>query len=294
MSTYSIKDIEQLSGIKAHTIRIWEQRYNFVKPKRTDTNIRYYDDEDLKLLLNISLLKDNGHKISKLSKMRIDDLNMEVQKITEQHTGYHEQIQALTVSMIELNEHKFEKILSNNILRNGLEATLLNIINPFFSKIGILWQTGAISPAHEHFISNLVRQKIIVAIDGLASDVTSSKYSFLLFLPEGELHEISLLASSYFIQSNNHKVFYLGQNLPFDDLVKIYNVHNTTHIMSVFTSCPLGKNIQGYINKLSDSFPHAEILLSGFQLIGNDYTYPENSTLFQKMEDLLQYLTELK
>lgn len=290
MSTYSIKDIEQLSGIKAHTIRIWEQRYNFLKPKRTDTNIRFYDDHDLKLILNISLLKDHGHKISKISKMAYADLSKEVQKITDKRSDQSEQIQALTLAMLDLDEERFEKIVSTNILRSGFEKTILSVISPFFTRIGVLWQTGAITPAHEHFISNLIRQKIIVAIDGQLGANTATHETFMLFLPEGELHEITLLFSSYIIKSKSHKVIYLGQNLPFSDLKEVYSVHNPRYLVSVFTSYPQSDKVQQYIYKLSDSFKESIILLSGFQLVGNDYDYPENVKILNKLEDLVFFL----
>jgi DNA-binding transcriptional MerR regulator len=155
VSNYSIKDLEQLSGIKAHTLRIWEQRYNLLCPKRTDTNIRYYDDQDLKLILNVALLNDNGFKISKIASMEPSEMREEVMKLTERTLTHDDQIHALTISMIEMDEDRFDKILSTNILKLGFEQTMMNIIYPFMSKIGVLWQTGAINPAQEHFISNL-------------------------------------------------------------------------------------------------------------------------------------------
>ncbi len=292
VSNYSIRDIEQLSGIKAHTIRIWEQRYNFIEPKRTETNIRFYNDEDLKLILNISLLKENGFKISRISKMASEDLKEEVQRITDRKIGQSEQIQALTIAMLELDENRFEKIITTNILQIGFERTVLLIIVPFFKKVGILWQTGAITPAHEHFISNLTRQKIIVAIDGQVIDRITDK-KFLLFLPEGELHEISLLISSYLIKTKNHKVIYLGQNLPFKDLKEVYQIHQPQYLLSVFTSYPYTNDVQSYINKLSESFPKSTIFLTGLQLIGNDFQLPKNIRLLNKLEDLITFLDDI-
>ncbi len=193
MSSYSIKDLEQLSGIKAHTLRIWEQRYNFIIPKRTDTNIRYYDDKDLKLILNVSLLRENGYKISKIADMDQEQIAGAVLEITEKNFSFSDQIHSLVLAMIDLDEERFEKIMSTNILQTGFENTMLSIIFPFLSKIGVLWQTGSITPAQEHFISNLIRQKLIVAIDGCYVPSKEINNKYLLFLPEGELHEISLL-----------------------------------------------------------------------------------------------------
>lgn len=294
MCVYSIKDLEHLSGIKAHTLRIWEQRYSFIKPKRTDTNIRYYSDEDLKLVLNISLLKNNGHKISKIAKMSENDIADEVYKITEKKLTYSEQIHALTISMVELNENRFEKIMATNILQLGFERTMVNIIFPFLHRIGVLWQTGAINPAHEHFITNLVRQKLLVAIDGQFEDYSDTAKKFMLFLPDGELHEISLLFANYLIKARKNKTIYLGQSMPLGDLKEIYSKHKPEFLFSVITNSPSQDRIQEYINQLSEAFPESDILLTGFQVIGQDLTEPENVHFLNKMDDLVSVIEEIK
>lgn len=289
MTHYSIKEIEQISGIKAHTLRIWEQRYNFINPKRTETNIRYYNDEDLKLLLNISLLKDNGHKISRICDMAADDLQIEVRRLMENKMGFPEQIQGLTLAMLDLDEDRFEKILSTSILQIGFERTMMNLINPFFHKIGILWQTGAITSGQEHFISNLVRQKLVVAIDGQL--INSAKYNkkYLLFLPENELHEISLLFSTYILRSRNNKVIYIGQNVPYLDLLKIYENHQPDCILTVMTTYPPADEVKTFIEELSGSFQNAQILISGHQVIDQNLALPDNVVLLHKLQDLIDY-----
>jgi len=292
VSTYSIKDLEQLSGIKAHTLRIWEQRYDFIKPKRTDTNIRYYDDRDLKLILNVSLLKENGHKISKISKMPYDDMQTEVIKLTEKKLSYPEQIHSLTLAMIDHDEERFEKIMSTIILQLGFQMAMIKVIYPFLIKIGILWQTGAISPSQEHFISNLIRQKIIVAIDGLFIPTTDYKKKYLLFLPEGELHELSLLFSSYIIKSRKNKVIYIGQSTPFEDIIKIYNQLKPDYLLTVLTTHPQPCELQPYINKLSQTFHNSQILISGRQLLGADFDSGKNMVLLSKLEDLIDFVDE--
>ncbi len=289
MTHYSIKEIEQISGIKAHTLRIWEQRYNFINPKRTETNIRYYNDEDLKLLLNISLLKDNGHKISRICCMQTDDLQLEVRRLMENKMGFPEQIQGLTLAMLDLDEDRFEKILSTNILQIGFERTMMNLIYPFFQKIGILWQTGAITSGQEHFISNLVRQKLVVAIDGQLINSANYNKKYLLFLPENELHEISLLFSSYILRSRNNKVIYIGQNVPYLDLLKIYENHRPDCLLTVMTTYPPMDEVKAYIDELSDTFQNAQILISGHQVIRHDPTLPENVVLLHKLQDLIDY-----
>ena len=291
MSTYSIKDLEQLSGIKAHTLRIWEQRYNLLNPKRTDTNIRFYDDLDLKLILNVALLNDNGYKISKIASMDDKEMRAEVMKLTDRTLTHDDQIHALTICMIEMDEERFDKVLSTNILKLGFEQTMMNIVYPFMSKIGVLWQTGAINPAHEHFISNLVRQKLIVAIDGQV--VSGDGKKFLLFLPEGELHEISLLFASFLIKSKGNKVIYLGQNTPYDDLITVYNIHRPDYMMTVITTSPTSENAQEYLNLLAKNFSKTQILVTGYQVIGQDLVLPPNVMLMTLIRDIKVLLDEL-
>jgi len=292
VSTYSIKDLEQLSGIKAHTLRVWEQRYNLLSPKRTDTNIRFYDDDDLKLILNVALLNDNGFKISKIASMERTDMREEVMKLTERSLTHDDQIHALTICMIEMDEERFEKILSTNILKIGFEQTMVNIIYPFMSKIGVLWQTGAVNPAQEHFISNLVRQKLIVAIDG---QILSSKgKKFLLFLPEGELHEISILFASYMIKNKGHKIVYLGQNTPNEDLSQVYDIHRPDYLMTVITTSPSSEHAQEYLYALAERFSEAKILVTGYQVIGQDLIFPSNMRQLNYIRDINEFLEEME
>ena len=180
MAVYSIKDLEKLCGIKAHTIRIWEQRYGLIKPKRTKTNIRYYMDADLKLLLNIALLNRNGTKISKIASMSEMEIAEKVATISEIDFEGGAQLDALTLSMIEMDEVKFDRILTTNIRQLGFEKTMLEVIYPFLDKLSLLWLTGSINPAQENFISNLIRQKIIVAIDNESFSVKRNNNKFLI------------------------------------------------------------------------------------------------------------------
>lgn len=293
MSTYSIKDLEQLSGIKAHTLRIWEQRYQFILPKRTETNIRYYDGKDLKLVLNIALLKENGYKISKIAGMSEEEMNNEVLRLTEKNLRYPDQIHALTLAMIDLDEDRFEKIMATNILKLGFESTMINVIYPFLSKIGVLWQTGAINPSQEHFISNLIRQKLIVAIDGQFVSNEESQHKYLLYLPEGELHELTLLFLCYIIKARRNKVVYFGQNLPFDDLKSIFEVHNPDYILTIITTSPPAGEVKDYVQKLSQTFPEAEVLLSGYQVIGQKIKSKDNVKVFTRIDHITQFVEEM-
>ncbi len=288
MNSYSIKDLEQLSGIKAHTLRIWEQRYSIISPNRTDTNIRTYDDQDLKLVLNISLLKDHGYKISEISKLSVEDMAHEVLKISAKPLNYPDQIQALTLSMIDLDEGRFDEIIKANILQFGFENTMMNIIYPFLSRIGILWVTGSIGSAQEHFITNLIRQKLIAAIDALGNKSASTGKTFVLFLPEGEFHEISLLFANYIVRARSNKVIYLGQNLPFDELVFIYKTRRPDYIFTALTSVPANHEVQPFVDRMARTFPDSQLLLTGYQVIGQDIDMPKNAVIINQITDLIR------
>lgn len=288
MSAYSIKDLENLSGIKAHTLRIWEQRYSIIQPRRTLGNIRSYDDEDLKLVLNIALLRDKGFKISKIAKLSLEELSKEVVNLSQQALSYPDQIYSLTLAMIDLDEERFEKVISTNILQHGFENTMINIVYPFLSRIGTLWMTGSIGPAQEHFITYLIRQKMIVAIDGQVVKADENSQTFVLFLPEGETHEIGLLFANYILRARNHKVIYLGQSLPFDELKFVVNLHNPDYIFSAFTSVPGSDDILDYLKKLGTTFTEQKILVTGHQVIGQCFELPSNIEVITNVRQLME------
>lgn len=289
MSNYSIKDLEQLSGIKAHTLRIWEQRYNIINPKRTDTNIRTYDDNDLKLVLNIALLKDHDYKISEIAKLSLEELSKEVLAISDKQLNYPDQIHALTIAMIDIDEERFEKIMSTNILQFGFESTMINIIYPFLSRIGTLWVTGSIGPAQEHFITNLIRQKIIVAIDGQIIKPNADSKKYILYTPEGEFHEIPLLFANFILRARNNKVIYLGQSMPFSELQFICQHHKPDCLFTVITSTPGQDEIQQYVNKLGESFPDVKILLTGYQVIAQGLDLSKNTEVVNNVRQLMEF-----
>lgn len=286
-TVYSIKDLEQLTGIKAHTLRIWEKRYNIVHPKRTPTNIRYYNDEDLRKLLNISLLNRCGFKISSIANLDNDDLSKKIISISNKSLDTDSHVEGMIIAMLELDEMKFEKLINSLILNLGFENTMTKVLSPFFEKIGILWQIGTIKASHEHFITNLIRQKMMVAIDGLLRPAhVANQKTFILYLPETELHEITLLFYSYLIQKRGHKVIYLGQMVPFDDLALIAESHPPDILLSVFTTSIKHNDIESHLVKLSALFPTKKIFVGGIQFSLHDFKLPSNVSLIKSGESL--------
>lgn len=292
MGNYSIKDLEKLSGVKAHTIRIWEKRFKIIEPSRTETNFRYYNDEQLKKLLNISLLNNYGYKISKIAGLCESDICKEVEKVASGEKVYDAQIEQLVVSMIEMDEEKFEQHLTNQILKDGFEEAMLHVVYPFFDKVGILWQTGNVTPAQEHFVSNLIRQKLIVAIDGLPKNTTPESKSFLLFLPEGELHEIGLLFTNYLLRKHAHKVIYLGQSLPLKDLAHVVRNRKPDFLVTYITS-PIEGGIKEYIQAMQTACPGRPVYIAGMQSCNIDFASLKNVhciTCSRDVHSLLQSL----
>ncbi|MCB0620597.1 MAG: MerR family transcriptional regulator [Saprospiraceae bacterium] len=293
MAVYSIKDLEKLSGVKAHTIRIWEQRYGIINPRRTPTNIRYYQDDDLKFLLNIALLNKNGIKISKIANMSKDEVAEKVAAISDINSEYGTQLDALTISMIEMDEMKFDRIISTNIQQLGFERTMLEVILPFLDKLGVLWLTGSINPVQENFISYLIRQKLIVAIDAepLAQGETVKK--FLIYLPEGERQELSLLFMHYLLKVRGHQVLYIGQDMSVYDLKDIYKVHRPDFIFTMISETFAREPVQQYVDTLSTTFPDARILLTGYQVVAQDVPTLGNVRVLKSLEQTLQFLDQL-
>lgn len=294
MAVYSIRDLEKLSGIKAHTIRIWEQRYGVIAPKRTKTNIRYYQDDDLKFLLNVSLLNKNGIKISKIAKMSRQAVAEKVAAIAEINFENSTQLDALTLSMIEMDEQKFDRIVSMNIQQLGFERTMLEVIYPFLDKLGVLWLTGSINPVQENFISYLIRQKIIVAIDQEPIPQGKQVKKFIIYLPEGEKQELTLLFMHYILKSRRNQVLYLGQDISVADLRDACKVHKPDFIFTMISETFAKEPVQKYVDKLAETFPDCQVLLSGYQVVAQKVTAPQNVRVLRSLDHTLEFLELLK
>lgn len=212
MARYSIKDLEKLSGIKAHTLRIWEKRYSLLRPERTDTNIRFYSDDDLKRLLTVSLLSNNGMKISQIAKLSKEEVTKSIKSLENEDIQNQYRINCLVESMLDLDEASFKVKFEGFIKELGFEKTLNEVIYPFLEKVGILWLSDEVQPTQEHLISHIIRNRIIVAIENLPQPKSDKKA--ILFLPEGEFHELGLLYFYYLIKKKGVHVYYLGQSVP--------------------------------------------------------------------------------
>lgn len=290
MAKYNIKDLEKLTGIKAHTIRIWEKRYDLIQPDRTETNFRLYNNEQLKRLLNISILNKAGVKISKIASLEQDEITQQVATFLDTDTATVTKIDSLLQPLMDLDEATFVRKMDDFVNELGLEGTMIEIIYPFLTKVGSLWLTDTISPAQEHFITHIIRQKIIVAIDQCKS-VHPEARTFLLYLPEHEMHELGLLFLYYVIRSRGHKVYYLGQFVPYEDVQKILKDHpNINYVIGSFTAPMDPVELQEYLNQLSKDAKGKNVIVSGFQIEHSPLKLPSNVKTFKKASGFIKHL----
>ncbi|CAM4136339.1 DNA-binding transcriptional regulator, MerR family [Pedobacter westerhofensis] len=292
MKKFSISDIEGLIGIKAHTIRAWEARYNLVPPKRTPTNIRFYDEDDLKLLLNIVTLNEKGYKISRIAKMTKEQIAEMVMQFQSDFNNDTVQVLRLSDATLHYDEVAFAEILSGCIEEFGLTKTMDLVLFPFMKKVGMLWQTGAIDPSQEHFASNLIRDRIIVEIDKIEKPVKENPKRFLLFLPEAEMHETGLLFARYLLKSCGMDTLYLGQEIPYSDVKKVIVSYKPDYAFIVLTSLNLGKDINKIIGKVMEHV-NVPLLVAGSLISEFDILVDNRLTPLKNVCDITDFLEEL-
>jgi len=289
---FSISDIEGLIGIKAHTIRAWEARYNLVPSKRTPTNIRFYDEDDLKQLLNIVTLNEKGYKISRIAKMTKQQISEMVVQFQADWNDDTVQVLRLSDAALSYDELAFAEILSGCIDEMGLTKTMDLVLFPFMKKVGMLWQTGAIDPSHEHFASNLIRDRIIVEIDKIEKPVRKNVKRFLLFLPEAEMHETGLLFARYLLKSCGMDTLYLGQEIPYTDVKKVIASYKPDYAFIVLTSLNLGKDVNKIIGKVMDHLD-VPLLVAGSLISEFDILVQNHLTPLKNVCDITDFLEEL-
>lgn len=291
MNRFSIKDIENLTGIKAHTIRIWEQRYGILQPKRTPTNIRYYDASDLKTALRISLLNNFGYKISRIHQMTDTDMSALIHKISD--AGF--KLQILTNELLEaalaMDVVQFEMLIDNFIQKRGIEAAVEQLLFQFMEKVGIMWMTNHLVPAQEHLASNVLYRKLAVAIDALP--IAGGTRSVLLFLREGEVHEISLMYVQYLLRKNGLVPVYLGANTSLAEIVAVYHARRPSYVYTHLTIVAEGSEDSKYLKKLANALNDVQILVSGPALRRRKYVPHKNTRFLHTLAEVRDMITAL-
>ncbi|KPM31568.1 Regulatory protein MerR [Croceitalea dokdonensis DOKDO 023] len=292
---FSIRDMENLSGIKAHTIRIWEKRYNLFTPERTSTNIRTYSLKSLQKLLNITLLYHNGYKISKIAKLPESEIPVLVREIVAKNSEKSHAINAFKLSMINFDQNLFFNTYNSLLAERSFRDIFNEVFIPLLNELGLLWQTDTISPSHEHFITNLIKQKIYINTEKLQILEPSRKDKvFVLFLPENEIHELGLLYLNYEIILKGYKSIYLGQTMPIDDMVDLLKYYDNLHFVSYFTVSPNKDEIDKYIQRFTKSLNEtgkSKLWILGHQVqhISQD-SLPDTVSTFNSIEKLTSHI----
>jgi MerR family transcriptional regulator, light-induced transcriptional regulator len=292
MNAFTIKDIENLTGIKAHTIRIWEQRYQLLKPNRTDTNIRYYTSDELKKVLNIALLNKYGYKISHIDKMNEQEVKEKILSLTQLQAQLERIVNDLIKCMIDLDMDRLEDILDKYIASRGIERTITQLIFPFLEKIGILWLTNHINPAQEHLVTNIIRQKLIVGIEGASSSLISNK-SVLLFLPEGEHHELGLLFVYYLLKSRGIGVIYVGANIPLNDVEYVVKLKKPNYLFTHLTSVSNNFQLDKFVANITRRFSSTPFILSGHLTHTYEKKIPAHINFKKSLQEVMEFIAAL-
>jgi DNA-binding transcriptional MerR regulator len=292
MDAFTIKDLENLSGIKAHTIRIWEQRYSFLRPQRTETNIRYYSNLELKQVLNIALLNKYGYKISHINKMTQSEMKEKLLSLSQVQAQQERIVNELIQRMIDLEMEEFEAVLDGYIVAKGIERAIIQIIFPFLERIGLLWLTNHINPAQEHLVSNVIRQKLVVGIESTKSHVSIEK-TFLLFLPEGEHHELGLLFVYYLLKSRGAKVLYLGANVPLRDVEYVAQLKMPDLLYTHLTSVSHNFSLEKFLLKTHHLMPQIPMIISGQLTQSFRKKMPANASFKRSLSEIMEYVALL-
>ena len=294
MAVYSISDLEKLTGIKAATLRAWEQRYNIVTPRRTETNIRYYRDEELRELLGVALLNKNGIKISKIARMPADERAERVSALSSISVSADTQLDAMTLATVEMDEFKFNHVLDANIRQRGIEATMLHVIYPFLEKIGVLYFTGSVTPVQEAFIGNLIRQKIVSAINDLPAPHGDNGPSFALYLPDGERQELSLLFVNYLIRERGFRTVYLGGDVSTTDLKDFYRCRQPKYLFTIIGNAFTHEPVEQHVTGALESCPASTLLLTGYQATIHNFSGVDRLRVMPGLEAILSFVDRLK
>lgn len=288
MAEYKIKDLENLTGIKSHTIRIWEKRYNILSPDRTDTKIRTYSDTELTHLLTVSMLNRNGIKISKIAQLSQEDMNKLLWDIKVNKEPEYS-MDKLLLSLVSLDEELFKETLASLLESEGLEKTFTDHLIPFLDRIGIMWLIGSVNPAQEHFMSNLIRQKIISEIDKQEIPVSTEK-SVLMYLPEHEWHEMSLLFYHFLLRSKGVPTFYLGQSLPYESLVECIEKLKPNYILSSWLTAVDENMVVSYFKRLKSDYPNLDVFAGGPQIKANSTALKKYIIEVNDLDSILKHL----
>ena len=287
MNRLSIAQLAQFSGIKPHTIRIWEQRYNALSPERTEGNTRTYSGNDLRRLLNIVGLLDSKYKVSDLCVMTDENLQELIQQHYSDNTKAESQkyVLQLIAAGIEFNQSEFEIILNFCIEKLGVAETFKEVIYPLLQRLGMMWAADLMPPAQEHFMSNIIRQKLLVAIDNLPQPKEDAE-KWVLFLAEDEFHEIALLFANFILRQRGENVVYLGANVPLNTLRQAAEGIEPNSILTFFIKSNFTEDQQKYFDSIRSCCPIGKLYISGNEKLISTLILDSETTWLKNIDDL--------
>jgi len=293
MVVYSIKDLENLTGVKAHTLRIWEQRYGIIEPKRTDTNIRYYLEDDLKHILKVALLNKNGFKISKIACLSHDEIIRKTAELTDCAPQLGDTLDGLTLSILHLDEFKLNHILETHINQIGYEATFERVIFPLLDKISTMWAMGSMTKVHETFLTNIIIRKTVAQIDKCPLRNESKNPLIVLFLMEGENQDLIIHFMHYLLRSMGFRVMNLGKNMQLDQIRETCMMANADYTFTIFNEMFADGELQAQLEQICKYIPDCNLLVSGYQTVSQKVDPPVNCALLPGLNEIKDYFAHI-
>jgi len=292
MAIYSIHEIEELTGVKAHTIRMWEKRYGLDVSKRTKGNVRYFEEDGLKMLLNISVLNKSGVKISKIAKMDEGEIKSKAAEAAHVHSSHLGGVDALTLSIINLDQSSFDTIVNKHIKQEGFKSTLENLIFPLFDKVNEMYLTGTVKPVNEAFLNQLLLGKMLVQIDQLRAKIPSTAPKYFLFQPALSNEELSVVILNYYLVYHGLQAINIGANIMPNDIVEAYEVHQPNYIIGLFNALPEDVSVMQYVDTIKNKCPDSELVLSGYLVLTEGIAPSEGVKVMEDLNTLLDFIKE--
>jgi DNA-binding transcriptional MerR regulator len=292
MVVYSINDLEKLSGVKAHTIRVWEKRYGLLNPQRTKTNIRYYQDSDLQTLLNVAFLNKKGLKISKICQFEKDEIKRKIAELTDVHQDFEDQLDVLMLAMFEFDEYNFNKILDHKISQTGFQRTMMEVIYPLLDKLSMMWIAGSVKNVHESFISQIIRRKTIQAIEELGNKKQYDTSKYIIYLPENENHELILLFLQFLLKKNNYQVLNIGLGISLTDLQDACLAYKPDYIFTLINDDMSSASLQAYMQGVLNIDDHLHFILSGFQATKHRIQDSYRCSVISSLSNVIEFIQE--
>jgi len=278
-----------MSGIKAHTLRVWEKRYGIIKPRRTENNIRYFLDEDLKHILNIALLNKNGHKISKIAEMGNEEISTTIKSIAQEPISEQDDVESMTIAILELDSASCKSILNKVVGNVGFEACINGFIYPLLDKLSVMWISGSLKPVHESFIRTIIKNKVCSEIGAIQKDYTSD-VKFLIYLPENENQELSTLFLEFILKKKGAEVINLGNNVNVHDLYTASEIYKPDYAFTIINDSLQDESLQSMIDFLSSHMPQVTHLFTGFQFVKQELNLGPNCKYVENLNAVEQYI----